>query len=187
MRFILLFISLISIPAFSAWQLDNEKSKLSFVSIKKNTVAENHTFSQLSGEVDDNGLVNIIIDLTSVNTHIAKRDDRLKGHLFNTAIFPKAIFSAQLNMNEITKISTGTSKKLSITGLLDLHGHQQQVKFEILLVKLSDGGLVVASLQPIIVNAEAFGLVAGINKLQELAKLPSISAAIPVSFVATFK
>lgn len=187
MRFILLLISFISIPAFSAWQLDNEKSTLSFVSIKKNTVAENHTFNELSGGVDDKGLVKIVINLTSVNTHVGIRDDRMKENLFNTAIFPKAVFTTQLGIDEITKTPKGTSKQLSVTGLLDLHGHQQQITFEILLVKLSDGGLVVASLQPIIVNAEAFELVAGINKLQELANLPSISAAIPVSFVATFK
>lgn len=41
------------------------------------------------------------------------------------------------------------------------------------------------SFQPIIVNANEFDLVAGIDKLREIAGLSSISQAVPVSFVLT--
>jgi len=44
---------------------------------------------------------------------------------------------------------------------------------------------VVSSLAPVIVQANEFGLVAGVEKLKELAGLPSISLAVPVSFVLT--
>ena len=36
-------------------------------------------------------------------------------------------------------------------------------------------------------DSEDFALVAGINKLQALAKLPSIAYTVPVSFVLTFQ
>jgi len=50
----------------------------------------------------------------------------------------------------------------------------------------TDDKLVVSSKNPIMIQASDFGLVAGIQKLQELAKLPSIATAVPVSFVLTF-
>jgi hypothetical protein len=55
-----------------------------------------------------------------------------------------------------------------------------------MVAKLSDKQFIVSSLQPILLNAKNFSLVAGVQKLQELAKLPSISNAVPVSFVLTF-
>ena len=39
--FILSLSLLITAPAFSAWKIDSSKSSLTFVSIKKGTVAEN--------------------------------------------------------------------------------------------------------------------------------------------------
>jgi hypothetical protein len=45
---------------------------------------------------------------------------------------------------------------------------------------------VVTTLQPVIIKAEDFALVAGINKLKSLASLPSIAYSVPVSFVLTF-
>ncbi len=55
-----------------------------------------------------------------------------------------------------------------------------------LVTKLSAGRFVVASLRPVIVNAAAFELAAGIEKLREVAGLPSIGGSVPVSFVLTF-
>lgn len=43
----------------------------------------------------------------------------------------------------------------------------------------------VSSFQPIIINANEFGLVAGVDKLRDIAGLSSISQAVPVSFVLT--
>jgi hypothetical protein len=47
--------------------------------------------------------------------------------------------------------------------------------------------MLVTTVQPVIIKAEDFALVAGINKLQALAKLPSIAYTVPVSFVLTFQ
>lgn len=40
----------------------------------------------------------------------------------------------------------------------------------------------VTSAQPVIINATDYGLTDGINKLRDLAGLPSISYAVPVTF-----
>jgi len=188
MRILLvLIVSLIAFPALSAWQLDNDNSTLSFVSIKKNSVAEAHSFDKLSGIINDQGLVNIDIDLTSVNTHIAIRDTRMQEHLFETSLFPKATFTAQLDLAVFEKLSVGATKQLKLSGKVGLHGQQQEVSVNVLIMRLNKNTLVASTLSPFMIKAEAFKLVAGINMLQKLAGLPSISHAVPVSFVVTFK
>ena len=184
--FILSLSLLITAPAYSAWKIDSRKSSLTFVSIKKGTVAENHRFKKFSGGINHKGIANISIDLNSVDTNIAIRDERMAEYLFETAKFAQANFSVQLNQNEIDTIASGSSKKMLINGSLDLHGQQQSIAVEVLVMKLSDKNMVVTSLQPVIIKAEDFALVAGINKLKSLAHLPSIAYTVPVSFVLTF-
>jgi polyisoprenoid-binding protein YceI len=177
---------LIATPAFSAWQLNNGKSSLTFVSIKKGTVAENHRFKTFSGNIDSKGVVSITIDLGSVDTKIAVRDGRMTEFLFETSTFAQARFSAQLNQHDIEAIAVGSSKRLSVSGNIDLHGQQQTLVLDVLVARLSEKVMIVTTLQPAIIKAQDFALVAGINKLQALAKLPSIAYAVPVSFTLTF-
>ena len=184
--FILSLSILITAPAYSAWKLDSSKSSLTFVSIKKGTVAENHHFKDFSGGITDNGLANVSIDLSSVDTNIAIRDQRMAEYLFETAKFAQANFSVQLNQNEIDAIASGSSKKMLLKGSLDLHGQQQELTVKVMVLKLSEKNMVVTTLQPIIIKAEDFALVAGVNKLKSLASLPSIAFSVPVSFVLTF-
>lgn len=184
--FILSLSILITAPAYSAWKLDSSKSSLTFVSIKKGTVAENHRFKDFSGGINDKGSANISIDLSSVDTKIAIRDQRMAEHLFETVKFSQANFSVQLNQKEIDAIASGSSKNMTLKGSLDLHGQQQEVTVSVIVMKLSDKNMVVTTLQPVIIKAEDFALVAGINKLKSLASLPSIAYSVPVSFVLTF-
>ena len=186
MRLVLLFISIITFPAMSAWQLDNDKSSLSFISIKKNDIAEAHHFNQLSGSLDDQGKVIFDIALISVDTNIAIRNERMKEFLFNAEVFPKASFNAQLNMKLFNEIALGSSSLMTLVGEIDLHGQKQKVKVEVLVAKLSPTSFVVVSMKPVLLNAQRFGLTGGVKKLQELANLPSISNAVPVSFVLSF-
>ncbi len=170
----------------SAWQLDNQNSSLSFISIKKADIAEAHHFNQLSGSLAGDGKVSLTIDLLSVDTNIAIRNERMKEFLFNTELHPKASFNAQLDMAKFNQIAVGHVGVLKLTGEIDLHGQKQKVMFEVLVAKLSKKSFVVSSMKPVLLNAQRFGLTDGVKKLQELAKLPSISNAVPVSFVLTF-
>jgi hypothetical protein len=56
---------------------------------------------------------------------------------------------------------------------------------EVLVSKHSDY-VVVANLQPIVLNTASLGLGDGVEKLRELAGLPNITQAVPVTFVITF-
>jgi polyisoprenoid-binding protein YceI len=184
---IVLFSILFTLPTFAHWQLDNETSVLSFITTKKLDIAEVHRFNQLSGEITQQGDVSLAIDLSSVNSSIAIRDERIKEFLFETAVFPKATFTTQINQSDIADLTVGETKVIQITGELTLHGKKQTQVVSVMVVKLGKKALLVSSLQPFVINAAAFNLVNGIQKLRDLAKLPSISNAVPVSFVLHFK
>lgn len=181
-----LIITIISLPALGAWKLDNDNSRLTFTSVKKNTIAENHRFTQLKGSIDENARVSIVVDLSSVNTQIAIRDERMKNYLFETSKFSSAIFSAQLDKKQLKGLKKGQVKQFNVTGQLDFHGQQQDINIAVNVVKLNGGRMLVSTQQPFFIQAESFGLIAGINKLKELASLPSIDYVVPVSFSVVF-
>lgn len=184
--FVLSLTLLIASPAYSAWQLDAKHSSLTFVSIKKGTVAENHRFKQFSGSIENDGSAQITIDLNSVDTNIAIRDERMAKFLFETVQFAQASFSAQLDDNTIKAIAVGSSQKMKVKGSLKLHGQQQELMLNVMVAKLSEKKMMVTTLQPVIIKAADFSLVAGINKLKSIANLPSIAYSVPVSFVLSF-
>jgi len=70
---------------------------------------------------------------------------------------------------------------------LNLHGQLKTLQAIVQIVGLSNGALGVSSVKPILLNAADFELGAGIEKLMDVAKLPSISTAVPVSFNLVFK
>jgi hypothetical protein len=59
------------------------------------------------------------------------------------------------------------------------------VAAEVVVTKLNDNTLMLVSAKPLILNVADFALVQGVEKLQELAGLPSISHAVPISFYLT--
>jgi len=175
------------------WVLDAEASSLTFVSIKAAQVVEAHKFGALSGGVslkalDDEsvgGEVNIAIDLASVNTNIAIRDERMREHLFETAKYPLANVHGHLPIADFLALPSGSSTRSEVKLMLDLHGAKLPISADVLVSRLSDVRFVVASTSPVVLNVASFDLVTGVEKLRELAGLPSITGAVPVSFVLT--
>lgn len=176
----------ISTAALAQWSLNNSHSQLNFISIKKGDVAEIHHFKQLSGDIDGSGSAEIIIDLSSVETLIPIRNQRMRDLLFEVVKFPDSRFHAQLNMKEINAIQAGNSKQLDVMGDFTLHGQTKHLKLELLVSRLSETRLLVITSKPLLINAGDFALAAGVEKLREVAGLPSISSVVPVSFVLQF-
>ncbi len=57
---------------------------------------------------------------------------------------------------------------------------------ELLIARLAADRVLISTLKPIIVNASNVALAEGVEKLREIAGLPSISNAVPVTFVLQF-
>ena len=177
-----LFVS----AAQAHWSLDNEASSLSFVTVKAEHVAEAHSFDRLSGTIGDNGDVEITIELASVNTMIQIRNERMQEMLFETNMFPEATISGSIDLDALTDMDAGASTARQIDFELSLHGQSVALAADVQINRTGEG-VVVSTLKPIIVMSDAFALTAGVEKLREVAGLPSISRAVPVSFTVVFE
>jgi polyisoprenoid-binding protein YceI len=185
--FVLTFLLFTSSHAFATWTLDNTKSSLNFVSTKAIDIAEVHHFSQLAGQVSNKGKAVLTVELSSVATGIPIRDERMMEMLFETKRFPLATVRSKIDMKIVDAIPPGGRKRMAVEIELDLHGVRIALEANIIVVKLNEKTLMVSSADPVIVNAAAADLSGGIEALREVASLPSIGNAVPVSFILTFE
>jgi polyisoprenoid-binding protein YceI len=176
---------LLSGAASAHWSLNNDASTLSFVTVKAEHVAEVHTFDTLSGEIADDGSVAITIELASVNTLIPIRNERMQAMLFETELFPEASISAAIDLDAMAAMDAGASETIQLNFSLSMRETSRSYTAEVMVTRL-EGGLVASTLKPVIVTAEEFDLLTGVEALREVAGLPSISRAVPVSFTVVF-
>lgn len=168
--------------AFADMTLNNDHSTVSFVSIKKGSAGEAHSFNQMEGTLSDKGELSLTIDLSSVETKIPIRNDRMKQMLFKTDKYPKMMLTASVDAD----IAEGEMKPVTAEAMLDLHGIKEKVAVNAIVTK-TGGKIMAVSQSPVIISAATFDMEEGVKALQEVAKLPSIATAIPVSFVLVFE
>ena len=186
MKKIFLLFLLAAQPVWADWQLDNTNSKLSFMSIKAGSAAEIHTFKNLSGIVDAEGQATLTIELVSVDTKIPLRDERMKNVLFKTAEHPHASLKTKIDLTLIDTLQAGKTTMQNVDATLELHGETDTVSGKVIISRLNKNTLQVKNLDLFVVDVRSFGLLAGLKELQKLAGLPSISSAVPISFILTF-
>ena len=172
--------------ASAHWELDNNSSTLSFVTVKADHVGEVHTFDQLSGDINDDGSVQITIELASVNTLIDIRNERMQNMLFETNLFPQANISGEIDLDAVAAMDAGVSQAISVDFDLAIHGESSSYTADVLVTR-TETGVLASTVKPIIVMADTHGLVSGVEALREVAGLPSISRAVPVSFNVVFE
>jgi len=181
-----LLAGLFALPAQAAWQLDGESSRLTFVTTKVTNVAEVNRFRSLRGSVGDDGKVQLRVPLETVDSGIPLRDERLRKQLFAVEQFASADISAQLDIAPLLTLAAGAQMELRLPLTVTLHGQSQSYSSELLVTRLDDRRFQVVTLAPLLLNAEDFGLAAGIEALRQLAGLKTISLAVPVSAVLIF-
>ena len=172
--------------AQAQWQLDNEASQLNFISTKATHIAESHTFTKLQGSVNDAGQANLTIDLASVETMIPIRNERMGTMLFEIASFPTAEFTAQVDLEAFNQLSVGATQDMALNGELSLRSTTLPLNTNVQIIKLDGNRVQVQTLKPIILNASSLSVVEGIEKLRNVAGLPSISHSVPVTFNLIF-
>jgi polyisoprenoid-binding protein YceI len=168
-------------------QLNPAKSSLHFVSIKNNSVGEVLTFNKLVGSINEEGVAILEIDLTSINSQVEIRDDRMRASLFEVADFPVATITTQVDMEQLKSLGIGEVLYTELKASLNLHGEQSNVFASVQVFKGSDKALTVTTTYPIMVNARTFNLVEGIGTLRKLAGLNVISSVVPVSFSLVYE
>ena len=188
LKSIFCFVAVLFLASSAAahWELDNNSSTLSFVTVKADHVGEVHTFDQLSGDINDDGSVQITIELASVNTLIDIRNERMQNMLFETNLFPQATISGQIDLDAVAEMDAGVSQAISVDFDLAIHGESSSYTADVLVTR-TESGVLASTVKPIIVMADTHGLVSGVEALREVAGLPSISRAVPVSFNVVFE
>lgn len=176
----------LSSNAFAKWELLNDESSVNYVSVKNSSAGEVNGFKSLSGSLEDDGKLSVEIDLGSVDTNVAIRDDRMKTVLFEVASFAKANISAAIDLKLFTEMNIGDSYNSSIIINLSLHGVSKELATDVRVVKLSNNRILAVSEKPVILSAADYNLAGGVEKLQEIAKLSAISKAVPVTFSLVF-
>ena len=169
------------------WTLNPLQSSISYVTIKSGPLGEINTFNEISGGVSTGGKAEFVIALDSVHTNSETRDPRMKEYVFETAKYPEAKVTANLNMTQLEVLAIGNSKTVSLDMKLDMHGFVDEREFDVLVTRLGVNEVRVDTTAPLILDIEDFGFEAGIAKLQELANLESISPIVSATVSLTFE
>ena len=167
------------------WAVDSENSQVSFGSIKKGKVGEVHTFSELSGEVSEKGDAKIEIATSSLETNIDIRNERMMKWVFDAAS-PTISLAAKLDMDEVSALAVGGTTVVDVEGTLTLNGKAVDIEIEMFVARLADDKVLATSASMTMVSMADLGVDDGITKLMEVAKLPSISRASPVTIRIVF-
>ncbi|WP_417430377.1 YceI family protein [Kiloniella sp.] len=183
---VLVFLPLKAIA--SDWQLDNDSSRLSFGSIKKTSVGESHYFSNLKGSVNAAGKAQIQVELSSVQTGIDIRDERLKEHVFKADSWPQATLAMDVDITSLTALKPGEMMVLEdVDTNVSIAGANSEITSSIVVTRLSSTRIMVQPDFIVMLDAEDFNLEAGVEVLRELADLSSVATIVPVSYRFVFE
>lgn len=185
--YVLFIIMCWPVLALAQWELKAEDSTFQYATVKNGSAYEINSFEQIKGYIGSHGLATLTVDLASVNTGIAIRDTRMKKMLFDLAGFPLARLKMPVDTEQLMAMAEGEMWPLSSGGELQLNGQQRTVLAELHIYRISQKRWLVTTAQPVIIDAEAFGLLKGVEALREIAGLDSIMSQVPVSFDLVFE
>lgn len=172
-------IAMATSASAESWTLDGGASKLSFGSVKKDVIGESHSFQGLSGTVSGEGAVALDIDLTSVETNIDIRNERMNEHVFKGVA--TASLNGEIDLDDVKNLAVGESTVTYMEGALSFLGAELDIEAEMFVVRISETQVMATTNEMVWIAVEDAGITAGIDKLMELAKLPGITRAFPVT------
>jgi polyisoprenoid-binding protein YceI len=132
------------------------------------------------------GNVQMTINLDSVETLIAVRNERMRELLFETVKYPSAQLTAQVKPAVLAEAAKGGVVTAELPVTLSLHGMKKTLTIAVVVVGEGDGSLRVLTARPVLINAADFGLENGVAALQKIAGLRAISNAVPVTLQLLF-
>lgn len=177
----LVALTLLSTAALADWKVDSEQSKVFFISTKNLNISEVHSFNRIDGQLSSDGQFSADISLSSVETGIDIRNQRMRDMLFKVDLFPKANISATLP-KAIMGLAKGESMHTELPATLTLMGASKALNLDLIVSKTNDGKYMVSSAKPVLLGASELGLQEGVEALQKIAGLTSIGLTVPVTF-----
>ena len=170
---------LITQATLADWRL-TAASKVGYVSIKNNAIAEHNYFFGVTGSLNKKGQLKVSIDLSTVETQVDIRNQRMRDLFFEVMQYPEAVVTAQLDMQELAQVESGAPLELVKPFTLSLHGVESTAEAHLRIVSVG-GRAWVSTVRPILISAADFGLEGGVSALRKIAGLEAIAAVVPVS------
>jgi OmpA-OmpF porin, OOP family len=168
------------------WTLDPAASKLTYQSVKKNTIVETNSIRNISGSLSENGAGKVVFDLDSVDTGVDLRNVRMRFLFFETFKFPTATVTVNVDPAAFADLPTRRRMSAKLPFKLDLHGVVKDLEANVVVTLISETMVSIASESPIAVKVEDFGLLPNVEKLQIAANVTNIVPVASVSFDFVF-
>ena len=176
----------VSLSAQASWYLDGESSRLSFITTQNANVSNLHRFLVLHGKVERNGRAQLRIEMDSVNSAVPLRDERMRDVLFDFKHFPEAQVTTQIDLQPINDLANGAQLELHLPVTVSLRGKQHTYEAQLLATRLDERRFQVVTLEPLMLQAEDFGLQPELEAMRKIAGLSAISFSVPVGAVLIF-
>ena len=100
---------------------------------------------------------------------------------------PGALLVAKIDPNVLVKLAPAATTTIDIAGILSLGEKDIDVSATMFLAKLSDNKIIVTTDEMLMIGTETLGVTEGVDKLMELASLPSIGRVVPVTLRFIFE
>ena len=178
--------SLFSSAAYADWILDAENSNISYGTVKNDMIGENNTFKTISGHLNNDGQIDIEIDLSSIDTLIEIRDGRMRDIVFKVSENATAKLSGEIDLKAYDNQEIGTSRIIETTVSLELVGQKLEHDVKLLVTRLAKNKVMVTPHGVMFIDADDYDLVDAIEILRNLAGLDSIASVISMGFYLTF-
>ena len=168
-----------------AWTLDADASRVAYGSIKAEVFGEVNHFESVSGGLKSDGTAEIAIDLSSVQTNVDIRNERMVEHVFKGAEAP-AMLKATIDTAALDALQPGETATVPVEGTLSFLGPDVVVDTDMLVARLGEDRVLVTTNDMIMVAAEDLEIDAGLDTLMELAGLDGITRTVPVTLRLVF-
>ncbi len=181
-----LAVCAVSMPAFAGgFVVDEANSNVNFSVTKVQYVIEPAEFKKVTGQVSKDGEAEFVIDISSVFSDNDVRDKRLIEMFFQTEFFATAVISADI---EAELMSAKKPTRASIPATIEWFDHTAEIELDVMVAPTSNGGLLVTSMAPTIIDAKKFGVPTDhLEALRKVCNNISIADKAAVNFVLTLK
>lgn len=185
LKILSLALLLSSGSALADWTLSPD-SNLKFITTKNTNISEVHHFNSMKGTVNKDGSAEVQVDLSSVETGIPIRNERMQSMLFDTTKFATLTITSDLPSSLIDSLNNGKTLMASLPLKVSLHGITANMTAEVISTQNASGQVTVSTVSPMLIKASDFGLVEGVEALRNVAGLERISTTVPVIFTLLF-
>jgi OOP family OmpA-OmpF porin len=168
------------------WLLNPNLSNVYMQTVKGNALFETHQFRTVEGGIKPTGEANVKIELASLDTGNDLRDVRMRFLLFEIFKYPHAEISARIDKARLHSLETNTRLAYPLKMRISMHGIEQEMTTPVWVTRISDTSVSVATIMPIIVTAESFGLTKNVARLVEVIGGTAIAPAASITFDLMF-